>query len=592
MNNGILAQDIYSKGGFEDNLIKNCINLGGTNSPVGMPLHLPAYVYNFNIDYNKLILVFDLSQSIGKIININFQSSGRFTIDWGDGNYSIETISTPRSINYTYKSYGIYIVQIYTPSYPQIYRADSWGPKLIKILSIGNMGSSNLFNAFINATNLIEVPKNIPSSVTTLSTIFSGCSKLNDPNLSLWDTSNITSMNSLFAGCINFNQPLDNWNVRKVTTFVGMFSNATRFNSSLNNWQLGLDTTGTSCESMFAGCINFNQDLSSWDTSKVKNMWNMFTQCFNFDQNLSSWDTSNVTTMRSMFAGSSTMNFNNGNNSGINNWNVSNVTDFYQMFRNGRFNQPIGNWVINTNSSVTMMQMFSNNVAFNQDVGSWNTSKVTTISEIFGTARGFNNGGSSSINNWDTSSITDMSIAFSNCNVFNQPLNNWNVRKVTTFSNMFNNALSFNSSLSGWALGADTAATSCANMFNGATRFNQPLDSWNVNKVTTMISMFQGANAFDQNISSWNLAGLNVNTALDNFMAGKTGASALSTANYDALLIGWNNNKLVGTNGVADWRTDLRPNFGGAKYTSGGAAASARAALVTYGWTITDGGVA
>ena len=67
---------------------------------------------------------------------------------------------------------------------------------------------------------------------------------------------------------------------------------------------------------------------------------------------------------------------------------------------------------------------------------------------------------------------------------------------------------------------------------------------------------------------------------------------ANSTVNYDALLIGWNNNKLVGANGVANWRTDLRPNFGGAKYTSGGAAATARAALVTYGWTITDGGVA
>ena len=38
--------------------------------------------------------------------------------------------------------------------------------------------------------------------------------------------------------------------------------------------------------------------------------------------------------------------------------------------------------------------------------------------------------------------------------------------------------------------------------------------------------------------------------------------------------------------------TDLRPNFGGARYTAGGAAATARAALVSYGWTITDGGVA
>lgn len=44
--------------------------------------------------------------------------------------------------------------------------------------------------------------------------------------------------------------------------------------------------------------------------------------------------------------------------------------------------------------------------------------------------------------------------------------------------------------------------------------------------------------------------------------------------------------------GVANWIIDLRPHFGEARYTSGGAAATARAALVSYGWTITDGGVA
>lgn len=104
--------------------------------------------------------------------------------------------------------------------------------------------------------------------------------------------------------------------------------------------------------------------------------------------------------------------------------------------------------------------------------------------------------------------------------------------------------------------------------------------------------MFYGSSPFNQPLSSWNLAGLNINSALDNFMGLKTGSGVYSTANYDALLIGWNNNKLAVSNGVANWRTDLRPNFGGAKYTAGGAAATARAALVTYGWTITDGGTA
>ena len=59
----------------------------------------------------------------------------------------------------------------------------------------------------------------------------------------------------------------------------------------------------------------------------------------------------------------------------------------------------------------------------------------------------------------------------------------------------------------------------------------------------------------------------------------------LSTANYDALLIGW---ATISTN-----ETPLKPNVpfsgGNSKYCNG---ASARASIIsTYGWTITDAGL-
>jgi surface protein len=117
-------------------------------------------------------------------------------------------------------------------------------------------------------------------------------------------------------------------------------------------------------------------------------------------------------------------------------------------------------------------------------------------------------------------------------------------------------------------------------MFYNCINFNQPLNSWNVSKVTTFQLMFYNADSFNQNLSSWNISGITTNNGLYYFMLNATG---LSTANYDALLIGWNANK-------ASYRTDLSPNFGGSKYSS--AAASARAALIAYGWTITDGGLA
>jgi hypothetical protein len=147
---------------------------------------------------------------------------------------------------------------------------------------------------------------------------------------------------------------------------------------------------------------------------------------------------------------------------------------------------------------------------------------------------------------------------------------------------MFNQAVAFNQSLSSWSIGANVATPSINMnyMFSNSSSFNQPLNNWNVNKVTTFNSMFYNADSFDQNLASWNLAGINISTGLTGFMQLATG---LSTANYDALLIGWNTNK-------TSYRTDLKPNFGGSKYSSAGA--SARAALIAYGWTITDGGLA
>jgi len=59
-----------------------------------------------------------------------------------------------------------------------------------------------------------------------------------------------------------------------------------------------------------------------------------------------------------------------------------------------------------------------------------------------------------------------------------------------------------------------------------------------------------------------------------------TEGSALSTANYDALLIGW---------AAQAVQTSVTFGAGGSTYTSGGAAETARTTLdVTKTWTITN----
>ena len=54
----------------------------------------------------------------------------------------------------------------------------------------------------------------------------------------------------------------------------------------------------------------FNDDISTWDTSKVTTMVNMFTYASAFNQAVGSWDTSKVTDMAYMFYGASSFNQN------------------------------------------------------------------------------------------------------------------------------------------------------------------------------------------------------------------------------------------------------------------------------------------
>ena len=154
---------------------------------------------------------------------------------------------------------------------------------------------------------------------------------------------------------------------------------------NITNIQLGSDIvtvpnyipeTMTDLSRMFSTSNVFNQDISSWNTSKVTNMIAMFNNSWAFDQDISSWDTSNVTNMRSMFNIASAFNQN------ISDWNVSNVTDMNAMFKyTSAFNQDISSWDV---SNVTdMYDMFYYASAFNQDLSPWCVENITTEPDSF-----------------------------------------------------------------------------------------------------------------------------------------------------------------------------------------------------------------
>ena len=80
---------------------------------------------------------------------------------------------------------------------------------------------------------------------------------------------------------------------------------------------------------------------------------------------------------------------------------------------------------------------------------------------------------------------------------------------------------------------------------------------------------------FDQDLSNWVVTGI---TNAQNFMGGCT----LSTTNYDRTLSGWSSQSVQ--NGVSI-------HFGNSQYSTATGLAY-RNALVSAGWTITDGGAA
>jgi surface protein len=154
--------------------------------------------------------------------------------------------------------------------------------------------------------------------------------------------------------------------------------------------------------------------------------------------------------------------------------------------------------------------------------------KVRTMQNMFYGAVEFN----SYVNDWDVSSVTNMAYLFSaskGVGKFNQELSAWDVSSVTDARGMFYNATNFNQNISAWNV---SKVTDMYSMFAGAKAFNQDVSNWDVSSVTSMQYMFYEASEFNQNISTWPV------TLVDS-MGDMFNGATLSTANYDALLIGW-----------------------------------------------------
>lgn len=165
-------------------------------------------------------------------------------------------------------------------------------PVASNIVEIRDWGNAQLHRiACQNNPSLIKVPSELPEVVSRLNNSFNGCTALNDPSISAWDTSRIVVMSAMLQMCSAFNQPIGHWNVSNVTSFNSMIRACSNFNQPLNDWNV---SNGTLFSSMFNLASKFNQPLDRWNMSKAQYITSMFQAATVFNQNLSGWDTRSI----------------------------------------------------------------------------------------------------------------------------------------------------------------------------------------------------------------------------------------------------------------------------------------------------------
>ena len=142
----------------------------------------------------------------------------------------------------------------------------------------------------------------------------------------------------------------------------------------------------------------------------------------------------------------------------------------------------------------------------------------------------------------------------------------------STNQGAFQGTTGFNENLSRW----DTRnATGLREMFYQCPAFNQDISGWDTGKATTMYGMFYQCSHFNQDLGGWDVGELLSAGAILH-------STALSTTNYDKLLIGW---------AAQVVKPNVPLGVGTTKYSVAAQAAHDTLTGAPNLWIITDGGL-
>ena len=353
---------------------------------------------------------------------------------------------------------------------------------------------------FVNKTGLLEVLElNITSKITSLASLFDGCTNLASINTTDWDTQNVVSMLNTFKNCSSLTSlDLSSFNTKKVTNMGGVF-NGCKLLTSLDLSSFNTEKM-TTMASMFNGCQKLTSlNISHFNTANVTAMNNVFNGCSSLTSlNISNWNTEKVTTLSYAFSGCSSLTSLN-----ISNWNVEKVSSMNYMFNEcgSLISLDLSNW--NVENVTNMAYMFFNCKSLTSlNISNWNTQKNASVLSMFQYCSSLT---SLDLSNWNVQNVTTMRRMFNGCSSLTSlDLSNFITEKVADTSEMFR-ACSSLTSLNLSRFNTEQA-TNIGSMFLGCSSLTSlDLSSFNTKQVTNMGAIFQNCTSLAVvDLSNWN----------------------------------------------------------------------------------------
>jgi len=409
----------------------------------------------------------------------------------------------------------------------------------------------------------------------------------------------LTSLTNTFYNTDALSLDLSGWDFTgnpDVDLYFAFFNLDFNAALDLSSW---INFSSWRCLYAFRGSDVTSLNISGWDTSSVATFYGMFYQCYDIEQVIGLNELSSASVTGSgtaaMFQSCRKISFTGSANNFSTAWGLGlgNCTSIAYMFYEGGTNLGSGggppnvaNWVLTANTTVSYM-FFKSKFSSAPDIESWDTSALSGTQASFMHLADWGSSYTLDLSNWNfTNTVTSWASAFQLCvNLTSIEFDSANcdfggcTSLITMFYQSdqletirFTGATDFSAVLSmqNFTYDADALAT----LDLGTVQDFSAVTNW---------SNFTGYNAsalitpMDFNfLTTTDIQATTLNTLLP--------VTQIQTGDYDNLLIALS----VANSGVPHASGNLQG--GSSTYTTAGAGGTARAALITAGWTITDGG--